>query len=295
MLTKRYIRGLVIVVGLLALLVPTSAALDLRPEIHITLEMQESGGALLLEVPNVVREDWIESAKDSLSEALGADLPDLELNLRYTERNGKKFHAFSFQFDTVAEMKDALTGFRLPGILDEVSLPGLLDTFEYQVNETGLSKEYELRAMVGQESAGLWGRWFDVHYYVDLPKRIVEHNGIDRDNAAPMWLLTPEEELVIYARAHTVLDTPTPISVGWLYALLIVVATALLVGLGLWLAKYVRRRGRGTATAEDWPSSEPLDSEYGSWSEAMQDVDGVHIEDYDGEQLDDQEEELLDY
>lgn len=295
MLTKRHIGGLVTVIALLALLVPTSAAIDLRPEIHITLEMQESRGALLLEVQSIVPEKWIDSAADSLSEALGPDLPALELNLRFTERNGKKFHAFSFQFDSIAEMKNALTGFRLPGLLDEVSLPGLLDTFEYQVNETGLSKEYELRAMVGQESAGLWGRWFDVHYYVELPARIVEHNGLDRDNAAPMWLLMPEEELVIYARANTVLATDTPISVGWLYALLIVVATVLLAGLGLWLAKYARRRGRGRATAADWPSSEPLESEYGSWSEAMQDVDGVHIEDYDGEQLDDQDEELLDY
>ena len=295
MLTKRHIEGLVTVIALLALLVPTSAALDLRPEIHITLEMQESRGALLLEVPSIVPEDWIESAKDSLSEALGVDLSDLDLKLRYTERNGKKFHAFSFQFESVAEMENALTGFRLPGFLGAGSLPGLVDTFEYQVNETGLSKEYELRAMVGQESAGLWGRWFDVHYYVELPEKIVEHNGLDRDNAAPMWLLVPEVELVIHARAHTVLDVPTPISVGWLYALLVVVATALLVGLGLWLAKYVRRRGRGRATAVDWPSSEPLESEYDSWSEAMQDVDGVHIEDYDGEQLDDQDEELLDY
>ena len=183
----------------------------------------------------------------------------------------------------------------MPGILGDKPLPGFFDTFDFQVVESTLAKNYELQATVSRESAALWGSLLRIHYHVELPGTIVEHNGLDTREDLPTWILSPDRELVIYARSQTVLGVDLPASKWWIGLVLALAGTAFFVGAGIWAYRASRRSGRKVTRELDGYASDPLQGEYSSWSEAMEDVEGVHVSDYDGEYTGDYDEELLDY
>ena len=75
------------------------------------------------------------------------------------------------------------------------------------------------------------------------------------------------------------------------------IGMALLTGIIVWAIWCVRRRSRRQGKVSDPYEPDPLQGEYSSWSEAMEDVEGVYATDYDGDYIDtdEYEAELDDY
>jgi len=295
MLVTRCFACLCLIIVQLVEFLPVLTGLDPRPEIHVTVRLKENDGELTLDVPSVVPKAWIESAQETLAGALGSDIPDRPLGTEFLERNGKEFIRLTLEFESIAAMEDALIGIELPSILGDTPLPGFFDTFDFQVVESTMAKDYELQATISRESATLWGSLLRLYYHVELPGTVVEHNGLDTGQDLPTWVLSPGEELTIYARSQTILDVDLPASQWWIGLLLALIGTALFVGAGIWAYRAYRRNGRKATRELDGHASDPLQGEYSSWSEAMEDVKGVHVSDYDGEYTSDYDEELLDY
>jgi len=281
------------VIGMLGLSTLTATGIDLKPDVHLTLHLEEEIGALILEVPSVLPRSWIEKFKESVSDNLG-----VQLDIVTTQRESKDFLAFTIEFESLSAMQGTLTRALLPGIMGSELLPGVFDVFEYRVDKSVLSTVYELQAEVGQESASRLGTLFDLYYHIDVPGAISEHNAPRLEAGLPTWTLSPGSELKVYVRSQVILGISPPSSVGWVGVALSLVGGGILIAFAIWVMRRVQSRRRRQSGVLDPLESHPLKGEYGSWSEAMEDVEGVYVTDYDGSYIDTDEEdeaELDDY
>ena len=137
MMAKRYICGFCLAIGMLGLNMLTATGADLRPDLHLTLQLEEEKGALILQIPSIAPEPWIRKIEASISDILG-----VQLDIVTTQRDRKDFVTFTVEFESLPAMRDALTGTLLPGIMGNELLPGLFGVFEYRIDKSGLSTVY---------------------------------------------------------------------------------------------------------------------------------------------------------
>ena len=156
---------------------------------------------------------------------------------------------------------------------------------------------YELQAKVDQESARHLGALFDLYYHVELPGIIVEHNTPWSEAGLLTWALSPGDELEINVRSQVILGISSPRGVGWTQIILSVMGGVVLIAFVIWAIQRIQNHRRRQSRELDPLVPDPLQGEYSSWNEAMEDVEGVYVTDYDGSYIDtnEYEAELDDY
>lgn len=258
-------------------------AVDLRPDIHLTVKVRgtDDGGELVVEIPEVLPEDWT----DNLSGKLQDQLQGQEDLVQATERSGNRFIAVIARFETLADMNDAVTFLTLPDLFDH-ELPGLFSQFEFSQSGSVLSKTYTYHASVNQITSETLGQLLDISYHVELPGIITEDNAPYIEEGLPTWRLEVGQPLEMYAESHLIAGVQ--LTSEWLPLL---IGLVILGGVGVgatWVYRQLRyryrRRHRWEKLGEEYDF---LVGEHSDFDEAMEDVSGVYLDDDDYSHYDD--------
>jgi len=258
-------------------------AVDLRPDIHLTVKVRgaDDGGELVIEVPDVLPEEWTGNLPGQLQD----QLPGKQGFVRAAERRGNRFIAIIVGFETLSEMNDAMTFLTLPDLFGR-ELPGLFSWFEISQSGSALWRTYTYRAGVNQITGETLGRLLAISYHVDLPGVITEDNAPYVEEGLPTWRLEVAQPLDMYAESHLIAEVQ--LTNEWLPLL---IGLVVLGGVGVgatWAYKRVRyryrRRHRLEKLGEEYDF---LETEYSDFDEAMEDVSGVYLDDDDYSHYDD--------